>query len=102
MKKTLKLLFLFTLLLALTKVTSAQSGDDAIVSIKSFLSVNKVSPGNAFNIAVKTIVKDGWHINSNKPNEDFLIPTKLTIINTGKGFFNLAQVLRISLNSDVL
>jgi len=93
MKKLISLLFLLTIILFLANITYAQSGNDSKVSIKSFLSVDKVSPGDAFNIAVKTNIKEGWHINSDKPNEDFLIPTKLTIINTGKGFFNLEKVV---------
>ena len=93
MKKLISLLFLLTMILFLANITYAQSGNDSKVSIKSFLSVDKVSPGDAFNIAVKTNIKEGWHINSDKPNEDFLIPTKLTIINTGKGFFNLEKVV---------
>ncbi len=93
MKKLISLLFLLTIILFLANITYAQSGNDSKVSIESFLSVDKVSPGDAFNIAVKTNIKEGWHINSDKPNEDFLIPTKLTIINTGKGFFNLEKVV---------
>ncbi len=93
MKKLINLLSLLTIILLLANINYAQSNDAAKVSIKSFLSVDKVSPGDAFNIAIKTNIKDGWHINSDKPNEDFLIPTKLTIINTGKGFFNLEKVV---------
>lgn len=93
MKKILKQILLLIILISLPGLLLAQPGDDAKVSVKSFLSVDKVSPGDAFNIAVKTDIKDGWHINSNKPNEDFLIPTKLTIINPDGGFFNLEKVV---------
>ncbi len=60
--------------------TRAQFGPNKnIVNIKIYQSFDKVYAGSEFKLAVKTEIGDGWHINSNKPNEDFLIPTKLTI-----------------------
>lgn len=93
MKKTLKILLTISLLISFSGITLSLAETGQKVSVKSFLSVNKIIPGNDFRIAIKANIKDGWHINSNKPNEDFLIPTKLTIINSGKGFFNLEKVV---------
>lgn len=50
-----------------------------IVKIKSFSSFDKIYTGSEFKIAVKVNVADTWHINSNKPKEDFLVPTELTL-----------------------
>ncbi|WP_337873211.1 cytochrome c biogenesis protein CcdA [Ignavibacterium sp.] len=50
-----------------------------IVKIKSFSSFDKVYTGSEFKLAVKINVQDTWHINSNKPKEDFLVPTELIL-----------------------
>jgi len=55
------------------------------VQIKTFLSVDKVYAGGKYKVAVKALVENSWHINSNKPDEDYLIPTDLQI-DTSKGF----------------
>jgi suppressor for copper-sensitivity B len=36
-------------------------------------------PGGTARIAAKVIVEDGWHVNSNTPTFDYLIPTKLDL-----------------------
>lgn len=49
------------------------------VKINSYLSFDKVYPGSEVKLAVKVNIEDTWHINSNKPYEDYLIPTELII-----------------------
>ncbi len=41
--------------------------------------MDKVYTGSEFKIALKVDIEKEWHINSNKPLEDYLIPSKLTI-----------------------
>lgn len=61
-------------------LTYAQIGGDVKpVHFLTYQSFDKVSPGSEFKIAVKVKVDSGWHINSNKPNEDYLIPSQLSI-----------------------
>jgi len=69
--------FILTILLTLTIFSelSAQISLPDIVNLEAFLSVDKVRKGVEFKIGVKAIIDDAWHINSNKPLEDFLIPT---------------------------
>ncbi len=45
--------------------------------MKSYSSFDKVIAGTDLKIAVKAVTQESWHINSNKPNEDYLIPTEL-------------------------
>ncbi len=93
MKSLVKILTI-AFILILTKTSYSQFGNsEPKVDVKSYLSVDKVISGDAFKLALKVDIKDGWHINSNKPNEEFLIPTKLSVINPGKGFFNLENVV---------
>lgn len=49
------------------------------VKIESYLSFDKVYQGSEVKLAVKVSIEDTWHINSNKPYEDYLIPTELII-----------------------
>ncbi len=79
-------IFLFVLLISFTNKTEAQFGlNNDIVKIKSFLSMNKIHQGSEFKLAVQAEVKDSWHINSNKPHEEYLIPTMLTV-DSSSGF----------------
>ncbi len=59
------------------------------VKIKSYLSFDKVYPGSEVKLAVKVNIEDGWHMNSNKPYEDYLIPSKLSIDTT---FFKIKSI----------
>ncbi len=34
-------------------------------------------PGQTFEVPIKFFVKDGYHINSNKPTEEYMIPTRI-------------------------
>ncbi len=43
----------------------------------------KVTQGESFSVNISLIINSGWHINSNKPNDDFLIPSEITV--KGKG-----------------
>ncbi len=56
----------------------AQFGEDLkILAVESIISQTKVLPGTEFQIAVVLHIEPGLHINSNKPTEEFLIPTVL-------------------------
>ncbi len=50
-----------------------------VVTLKAFQSLDKVHAVSEFKIAARLEVDKGWHINSDKPHESFLIPTKLSI-----------------------
>ena len=49
------------------------------VTVEAYSSHDKIAPGDQLLVAVELTVDDGWHVNSNKPNEDFLIPTELDL-----------------------
>lgn len=68
-----------------TPVLSQITGQQNHVTIKVYSSLDRVRAGSQFKIAIKAKVENSWHINSDKPNEDYLIPTIITI-DTTKGF----------------
>src|SRR5690606_9109739 len=57
----------------------AQLRPKDLVEIKTFQSFDKVYAGGELKLAVQTDIKESWHINSNKPYDDFLIPTEIRI-----------------------
>lgn len=67
----------------LSFTASAQFGGGDKLSLETAqLSRDIVKPGDEIRIAVKAAVDQGYHVNSNKPKEDFLIPTSLSITST--------------------
>lgn len=79
-------------MLAIT-YTNAQFGNQQdLVKIKTFLSLDKVYADSEFKIAIKVNVDSTWHINSNKPYEDYLIPTEL-IIDSSINTFSINNVV---------
>lgn len=88
-----KLLFLpILILMMITSVPNVfcQFGqDNDIVKIEIYKSSNNVHADSYLKFAVKAEVGESWHINSNKPNEDFLIATQIT---SGDQKFQIAKV----------
>ncbi|MBI5729500.1 MAG: protein-disulfide reductase DsbD [Ignavibacteriales bacterium] len=70
-----KILFLFFISII---SSYAQFGQSDLVKIKLSQSNWKVDGGSQFKIVLNTSIKELWHINSNKPNDDFLIASKVT------------------------
>jgi len=62
---------------------SAQFGGQQ-AHIKSSVASDSIHPGSEVNVKVNVTVEQKWHINSNKPNDDFLIPSKLEIFSPDK------------------
>src|SRR5512146_538430 len=81
MKRSISFLAILSLIfLANCSSVFAQLGGNVIpVHLLTYQSFDKVYPGSEFKIAVKVMVDSGWHINSDKPHEDFLIPSQLSI-----------------------
>lgn len=76
----------FLLIFLLSITASAQFGfKQDHVKIKTYSSLDKLYSGSENKFAVKVSIEDGWHINSNKPYEEFLIPTEVKL-ESAKGF----------------
>jgi len=61
--------------------TSAASFDpfESPVSVEVFSSLSSVPPGGTIDLAVVLEMGLGWHINANKVNDEFLIPTEVSV-----------------------
>jgi len=75
----LRKLLTFGFLLITTNVFGQFGSDLNLMKIDVYKSFDKIHSGSEMKIAVRTTVEDTWHINSNKPNDEFLIPTELEI-----------------------
>ncbi|MBZ0181298.1 MAG: protein-disulfide reductase DsbD [Melioribacteraceae bacterium] len=70
---------LFLFLSIIISISAQPNFDEELVAVKSYLSFDKVHAGSELKFALKGKVSDTWHINSNKPNDDFLIPTTVEL-----------------------
>jgi len=82
----IKRIFVLLCILLISESVYPQFGKPLnLVKIKAYQSFDKVSPGSEFKIGARVNIDPKWHINSNKPYEDFLIPSVLSI-DTAGGF----------------
>ena len=84
--------FVFATLILFLNFSFAQIGNTKdLVKIESYQSFDKVYPGTEFKVAVEVSVSEGWHINSHKPFDEYLIPTSLRIVDNPN--FKLKKVV---------
>jgi thiol:disulfide interchange protein DsbD len=82
MEKTMirQALIIATLAIAASSAAFAQFGAPKnILTAEAKLSRTAVAPGDVIKVAAVVSIKDEYHINSNAPRQDFLIPTKLAL-----------------------
>jgi len=48
-----------------------------VASVRLLPSLSALQPGSSVKLAAVVTIQEGWHINTNKPTEDFLVPTEL-------------------------
>ena len=70
----------FILLVAFNESFAQMGMPKDLVKIQTYQSFDKVYPGGEFKLALEVNVEEGWHINSYKPYDEYLIPTSLTIV----------------------
>ncbi len=56
--------------------------DEPVVQAQLLSSLDKAYRGGTLRVALVAQIKEGWHINSNRPLEEYLIPTELTFDST--------------------
>ena len=69
---------LATLLLCLP--AAAQIGaPPEVLSLRLAADTEKIVAGSSFRVALVATIAPGWHVNSDKPLEDYLIPTEAAV-----------------------
>ncbi|NOX38003.1 MAG: DUF255 domain-containing protein [Calditrichaeota bacterium] len=76
LKYTVAGIFLAVTVLAQPLSFGPPAGLD-ILKVEVVSSVDKLKPGSSAELALRIEIAEGWHINSVKPNEEFLIPTRI-------------------------
>lgn len=101
--------FLFIALLLISVPVLAQGfGEDVdFLSVEPRLSVDKVQVGTVFQVAIIVDIHHPFHINSNQPTEEYLIPTKLEFdarenISIGKIIYPKPQLLTFPFSEEPL
>lgn len=79
MKTRLNYSIIFVLLFSYNLLNAQFLTQKHVVKLKVYQSFNSVHRGSELKLALKINVSDSWHINSNKPNEAYLIPSKLEV-----------------------
>ena len=64
--------------LASAQETAAPKNPSEIVTTHSFVSLDPVPRGKEFQAAIVVKIATGYHMNSHKPSDNYLIPTTLT------------------------
>ncbi len=73
--------FFFLILISIAFITPAHAvTPDEILTLKTYLSTDRVPAGSSFKMALEINLRPGWHINSNIPSSEFAIPTELRFI----------------------
>ncbi|HSE97101.1 MAG TPA: protein-disulfide reductase DsbD domain-containing protein [Blastocatellia bacterium] len=75
----LRKMMLHFFMVAAMAVTVVAQGTGKVVKVSAGESVYKIKKGAAAEISVVVEIDNGYHINSNRPAEDFLIPTALKL-----------------------
>lgn len=78
--------FLFVLFGLLFNSLNAQP---QVVNVSLDKSILKVESGSSFKVVLNAKVDNTWHINSNKPNDEFLIPSVVTVKGDGIKLLNV-------------
>ncbi|MFA7227847.1 MAG: protein-disulfide reductase DsbD [Melioribacteraceae bacterium] len=63
-------------------ITNTIFGQTDLVKIRFPQNNLKLNSASQFNASLEAVIEDTWHINSNKPNDDFLIPS-MVIVKSG-------------------
>ena len=74
--KSVRLFWIMVVVFGLSSVALAQ-GSAKVVKVSAGESVYKIKRGGSAQVTVIVDVDDGYHINSNRPAEKYLIPTAL-------------------------
>ena len=77
--KNLIVLFSLLSLFFHTNFQSIEAREDEIITIKTFISQDRIHPGKQFQVAFLINIIPGWHIYAPKLSDEFLIPSELII-----------------------
>ncbi|GAB6282851.1 MAG: protein-disulfide reductase DsbD [Ignavibacterium sp.] len=107
MKKLKFVLIIIFILLLSNSIFAQFNFDKQLIQTEKYLSFDKIYSGSEIKFAIKVKIDSSWHINSNRPNEDFLIPTEIKIssnnyVSLAKTIYPKGEDLKFSFNDKPL
>lgn len=75
-KNTLKISLFFLLTF---QIFAQLPNNENIVRIKSYSSLDKAVAGTELLLALEVEIEESWHINSDSPKDEFLVPTNISV-----------------------
>jgi hypothetical protein len=78
-----KIFLILSLLMITWGSTYAQENKNNVVDI-SLSSVADTLNKNYFTVFINIEIKDGWHLNSNKPLDEYLTPTSVKLVDSAE------------------
>lgn len=78
MKKIFANIIFFIILFNL-QIHSQSFNQEELIKIKSYSSLDKAVIGSELLIAVEVNIAENWHINSDSPKDEFLVPTSISL-----------------------
>jgi len=75
-KNTLKISLFFLLTF---QIFAQLPNNENIVRIKSYSSLDKAVAGTELLLALEIEIEESWHINSDSPKDEFLVPTNISV-----------------------
>lgn len=102
-----KIIYILVFILANSLYAQFGFQQKTILQFESYKSFDKIQPGGEVKLAFKIDIDDEWHINSNDPKEDFLIPTELIIktnpaISVGEIIYPKAHDIKLDISDTPL
>jgi hypothetical protein len=92
---------------AMPAVAAAQGGSRSVVGVDAAGPSGAVAAGSTFQVTVSLQIKGGYHINAQKPSEDYLIGTSLKLappagLTVGKVAYPAAKLVKFSFSETPL
>ena len=78
----IRLLEVLLIFIFLSRLNFSQETPDKIVDVNLSPITKSIANGSVVNLALLLNIKEGWHINSNKPLDPNLVPTSVNLKDT--------------------
>ncbi len=83
--------YFYLVAMMVCQIASAQLMGDKVLQARLVSSYDEVTPGMSFKVVVMVDILPGLHINSNQPNEEYLIPTVVAF--EPQPYFSIGEIV---------
>jgi thiol:disulfide interchange protein DsbD len=103
----MKRICLWIALISVLGLLSLAQSDEPIVSVKVIPSAERFKPGQTYELSFELSIRSPYHINSDQPTEDYLIPTTIDFalkkgVTFGRVIYPPAEMKKLELSENPL